>query len=136
MPTEPEKQLFEVKIIPPGLTHVTSYVPLIRLEVAMPLCAAVVDSARTAPIAALVMDLAAISKATPRAALYAVRQMKIAPLRRIAFVGGNTFMHALATVVLTVARFPAFKFFSSEEKAIQWAAGAGDEKPIPSRSVV
>ncbi len=134
MPPSTEKQPFEVKIIPPGLTHVTSCVPIIRLDVARPLCTAVVESSRTAPIAALVMDLAAISKATPRAALYAIRQMKIAPLRRIAFVGGNMFMHALATIVLTAARFPAFKFFSSEETAIQWAAGVGKE--TPSRSVM
>jgi hypothetical protein len=54
--------------------------------------------------------------------MYAIRRLRQLPLRRIALLRGSPFMRAFATAVLTAGRFPEFRFFDSEETAVQWAS--------------
>jgi hypothetical protein len=118
---------YEVSTIGPGITHVVSRVPLMTKDVAVPMCNAMTRSVKVAPIKAVVMDLATISKATPAAAIYALGRMKHADIERMALVGGNAFMRLLARIILSLAGFPEFQFFDSESSAIVWASVAKED---------
>jgi hypothetical protein len=76
------------------------------------------------------MDMRALSRATPAAGLYALRQMRTFPVDRIALVGANPFMRAFATLVLRVGRFPRHRFFDTEADARDWLLlPAGQDRP-------
>jgi hypothetical protein len=67
------------------------------------------------------MDMTSLSKATPKAGMYAMKRLRVLPLRRIALLRGNRFMRAFAAAVLTRGRFPEFRFFDREDVAVEWA---------------
>jgi len=121
-PNEPSPP-FEVRIVPPGVIYSVSKVNLMRLHVAKPLCEAIAEAASASGATGLAVNLDAISRATPSAGIYAMRELRRLPLQRIALIGGNPLMQKFAKVVLTLGRFPAFAFFSDAPSAIQWAAG-------------
>jgi len=50
-----------------------------------------------------------------------MKRLRVLPLRRIALLRGSRFMRAFAAAVLTLGRFPEFRFFDSEDTAVQWA---------------
>jgi hypothetical protein len=94
---------------------------LVRKAFAMELCKAIEDQAEPyGGTASLMMDMSALSKATPPAALYALRRMGEIPLANIAIIGGNTFMRGMGKFVLTVSKFPSFGFFPGPEDARRW----------------
>jgi hypothetical protein len=78
--------------------------------------------------ARVLMNLSALSRATPRAALYAMRRLKGLDPEAIALFKGNLLMRALARGVLGAARFHDFALFPDEASARAWLA-AHPEKP-------
>lgn len=104
-----------------GVIRASVEASFVRRDLAERLCTAIEDAARAYPSGAkLVMDMGALSKASPAAGLYAMRSMKALGLAKIALVGGNAFMRGFAKTVMTLARFRSFAFFSSEPGAIGW----------------
>jgi hypothetical protein len=104
-----------------GLIVASAKTRLVRKAFASALCKAIEDKAEAYHgTASLMMDMSALSKATPPAALYALRRMGEIPLANIAIVGGNTFMRGMGKFVLTVSKFPSFGFFPGPEDARRW----------------
>ncbi len=112
----------DVRLAAPTVVRGSVTVSLLRYPVAKPFCERIEELARRDGADALVMDMSSLSKATPRAGLYAMRRLRKLPLRRIALLHGNRFMRAFASTVLTLGRFPEFRFFDSEETAVRWAS--------------
>jgi hypothetical protein len=104
-----------------GLIVANAKTRLVRKAFAEKLCKAIEDKAEPyGGTASLMMDMSALSKATPPAALYALQRMGAIPLANIAIVGGNTFMRGMGKFVLTVTKFPSFGFFPGPEEARRW----------------
>ncbi len=112
----------EVRLAAPTVVRGSVTVSLMRYPVARPFCERIEEIARGQGADALVMDMSSLSRATPKAGLYAIRRLRNLPLRRIALLRGNRFMRAFASSVLTLGRFPEFRFFDSEDTAVQWAS--------------
>ena len=107
-----------------GVIAVDVRSPFVRKELAVALCGDIERAAgRQSGEAKLVLDMAALSKASPAAGLYAMRRIRALGLRRIALVGGNRFIRGFARVVLTLGRFGSFAFFRDERAARDWASG-------------
>ncbi len=99
--------------------------PLMRKDEAAELCGAIGEEARaTAEPVGLLMDLAALTRVTPAAGLYAMKRLRELPIGRVALVGGNAFVRAMARGVLSLARFPDHAFFRDADEARQWLEGA------------
>jgi hypothetical protein len=94
------------------------------MDIAPEFCDAIQSNARETHANGLVLDLGSLSRATPRAGLYAIKALKAMSVGRIALVGGNAFMRTFARVTLSLGRFPEFAFFDSPEAATSWAAAA------------
>jgi hypothetical protein len=75
----------------------------------------------------ILMNLGAISKGTPGAGLYTLREMKKYDLAALALYRANGFMRAMAGVVLGLARFENFALFTDEGEAMEWL-----KNPTPS----
>lgn len=116
---------YQVELSPQGVVLASSRVRLMTRRVAQPFCEDIQHRAAAAGAQGLVMDLDSLSRATPRAALYAMRSMKSMRVRRIAFTGGNAFMRPLARAILTLGGFGEFRFFPDPDSAVDWA----QEKP-------
>ncbi len=112
----------DVRLVAPSVVRGSVTVSLMRYPVARPFCEKIETIARRDGADALVMDMSSLSKATPKAGMYAMKRLRNLPLRRIALLRGNRFMRAFAGAVLTLGRFPEFRFFDSEETAVQWAS--------------
>jgi hypothetical protein len=112
----------EVSATPTAVVRAAAHVPWMSMRLAPEFCDAIQSTARATQAVGLVMDLGSLSRATPRAGLYAVRALKQMPVRRIALVGGNPFMRGFSRLVLTLGRFPEFAYFDSEAAATRWAA--------------
>jgi hypothetical protein len=105
----------------------SSRVRLMTRRVAKPFCEDIGDLARSAGAKGLVMDLDSLATATPRAAVYAMRQLRDMPVSRVALMGGSRLTRRLASVVLTLGRYGDFRFFADCEGAISWAAREGED---------
>ncbi|MDP9247872.1 MAG: hypothetical protein M3O95_07280 [Candidatus Dormibacteraeota bacterium] len=105
----------------------SSRVRLMTLRVAKPFCEDIGDLARSTGAKGLVMDLDSLATATPRAAVYAMRQLRDMPVSRVALMGGSRLTRRLASVVLTLGRYGDFRFFADCEGAISWAAREGED---------
>jgi hypothetical protein len=104
-----------------GIVMASASAGLVRKAFAQRFCKAIEDKAEPyGGTASLLMDMGALSKATPPAALYAMRRMREIPLANIAIVGGNALMRGMGKFVLTVSRFPSFGFFPGHEDARRW----------------
>jgi hypothetical protein len=114
----------EVSATPTAVVRAAAHVKLMSMEVASEFCDAIQDTARAADAVGLVMDLGSLSRATPRAGIYAIRSLKQLGLGRIALVGGNPFMRVFSRLVLTLGRFPEFAYFDSDAAATSWAGEA------------
>jgi hypothetical protein len=112
----------DVRLAAPTVVRASVTVSLMRYAIARPFCELIEEIARRDGADALVMDMSSLSKATPKAGLYAMTRLRSLPLRRIALLRGNRFMRAFAATVLTLGRFPEFRFFDSEEAAVRWAS--------------
>lgn len=103
-----------------GIVVASATTSLLRKAMAIAFCACITRAAREHGADGLVLDLGALSRATPPAGAYALHSLRQLPLRRIALVNGNPFMRAFAGAVLTLGRFPTFRFFADEEAAARW----------------
>ena len=117
--------VYDVRLIGDTVLFATARVRWMTLDIAIPLCTTIGDLSHQLHATGLVMDLSSLTRATPSAGIYAIRQMKLFPIERIALLGGGSFIRAFAESVLTIARFPAFQFFEHQGDAIEWAAGNG-----------
>ena len=111
----------DVRLAAPGVVRGSVSVGLMRYPIAKPFCENIEEIALRDGADALVMDMSSLSKATPKAGMYAMKRLRVLPLRRIALLRGSRFMRAFAAAVLTLGRFPEFRFFDSEDTAVQWA---------------
>jgi hypothetical protein len=111
----------DVRLAAPHVVRGSVSVGLMRYPIAKPFCENIEELALREGADALVMDMSSLSKATPKAGLYAMKRLRVLPLRRIALLHGNRFMRAFAAAVLTLGRFPEFRFFDGEDTAVQWA---------------
>jgi hypothetical protein len=109
-----------------GVIRATAAVKLVRRPQAELLCGGIRTSAAGLVAPRLLMDMRALSRATPAAGIYALRQMRTFPVDRIALVGANRFMRAFAGLVLRAGRFPRHRFFDSEAEASAWLAQDAD----------
>jgi hypothetical protein len=103
-----------------GVIRAAAAVRLVRRPQAEALCGGIRDSAAALEAPRLLMDMRALSRATPAAGLYALRQLRTFPVDRIALVGANRFMRGFAALVLRAGRFPEHRFFNTEAEAIAW----------------
>ena len=111
----------DVRLAAPGVVRGSVSVGLMRYPIAKPFCENIEEIALRDGADALVMDMSSLSKATPKAGMYAMKGLRVLPLRRIALLRGSRFMRAFGAAVLTLGRFPEFRFFDSEDTAVQWA---------------
>jgi hypothetical protein len=111
----------DVRLAAPRVVRGSVSVGLMRYPIAKPFCENIEELALRNGADALVMDMSSLSKATPKAGMYAMKRLRVLPLRRIALLRGSRFMRAFAGAVLTLGRFPEFRFFDGEETAVQWA---------------
>jgi hypothetical protein len=103
-----------------GLISAGASARWIRLGEAEALCTGIRDSAGRLERPRLLMDLGSLSRATPSAGFYALRQLGQFPVERIALVGANPFMRAFAAIVLKLGRFPEARFFADRAAAGAW----------------
>lgn len=107
-----------------GIVKVEPQARLLRKEAAVSLCHDIESEALDCPdLKGLLMGLGALSKATPAAGAYAIRQLKDLAVPRIALVGGNAFIRGLASTVLRLGGFPEHRFFVDETSARLWLSG-------------
>ena len=112
----------DVRLAAPSVVRGSVSVGMMSYALARPFCESIEELANREGADALVMDMSSLSRATPPAGLYAIRRLRVLPLRRIALLRGSRFMRGFASAVLTVGRFPEFRFFDSEETSVQWAS--------------
>jgi SpoIIAA-like len=110
-----------------GLILARARAGLVRQKQAQELCAGIESSASGHESPRLLMDLRALSRATPAAGLYALRQLRTFPVERIGLVGANRFMRLFASLVLRLGAFPRHRFFDDEARALEWL----NEGPSP-----
>ena len=104
-----------------GIIRVSVDAGLVRRPFAETLCAEVERVSAGYPKRALIlMDMGALSKATPAAALYTMRRMKELDFFAIGLFRANKFMQGLARIVMRLARFPTFGLFEGEAAARAW----------------
>jgi hypothetical protein len=103
-----------------GVIRAAAAVRLVRRPQAEALCGGIRESAAALDAPRLMMDMRALSRATPAAGLYALRQLRTFPVDRIALVGANRFMRGFAALVLRAGRFPEHQFFDTEAQARAW----------------
>ena len=123
---EPDRGPVSVEADDRGVIRASAAVRLVRRPQAELLCGGIRSSAAGLDAPRLLMDMRALTRATPAAGIYALRQMRTFPVDRIALVGANPFMRAFANLVLRVGRFPEHRFFDSDAEAWAWLAQDAD----------
>lgn len=101
-----------------GIVRVDAAARLVNRALAEALCAEIDRVA--APRPRVLMNLGALSKATPSAGRYAMRRLKDLDPSAVALFGGGRFMRAFARTVLRLSRFPRFGLFEDERAARAW----------------
>lgn len=112
-----------------GIVVASAATSWLRKAMAITFCGCITRAAREHGAHGLVLDLGALTRATPPAGAYALHSLKQLPLKRIALVRGNRFMRAFAHAVLTLGRFPSFRFFDDDEAAATWARDGWATRP-------
>lgn len=130
-PVVPYDPRLDVRLAAPGVVRASVSLRLMRYPIARPFCERFEALAREARADALVMDMGSLVMVTPAAGLYAIKWVKELSLRRIALVGGNPLICGSAAALLTLARFRDFRFFDSEETAVQWASAHRSGPALP-----
>lgn len=104
-----------------GIIRVDAETRLMRKPMAEAICHEV--EAAAAPYGGsfkILMNLGAISKGTPGAGIYTLREMKRYDLQALALFRANGFMRAMAGVVLGLNGFKSFALFTDEGEAMEW----------------
>jgi hypothetical protein len=117
---EPDRAAVSVESDERGVIRAAAAVRFVRRPQAEALCGGIRESAAALEAPQLMMDMRALSRATPAAGLYALRQLRTFPVERIALVGANRFMRGFAALVLRAGRFPKHRFFDDEQDAVVW----------------
>lgn len=108
----------------PGIVIAGVGARVVTLRVAQELCGRIASAANASGAGAgLALDMTSLQRATPRAAIYAVRSLRSLPLQRIALVRGSPVMRLIAAGVLRAARFPRFRFVHDDAEARAWLSG-------------
>jgi hypothetical protein len=118
---------YQAELNAEGVILASSCVRLMTHRVVEPFFEDIQDLARSAGARGLVMDLDSLASATPRAAIYATRQLREMPVSRVALVGRGRSTRRLASTMLTLGRSGDFRFFADCEAAIAWAGRGGEE---------
>ena len=108
---------------PGGVVHVDVEARVVNAAIAAAMCGEIKREAQSSdgrPL--LLFNLGALSKATPRAGFYAMRQIKQIDPRAIGFYGGRVPMRVFARAVLGLARFRTFRLFPDAAAARAWLA--------------
>jgi hypothetical protein len=103
-----------------GIIRVDAETRLMRKPMAEAICHEVEEAAAGYGSFKILMNLGAISKGTPGAGLYTLREMKRYDLTALALYRANGFMRRMAGVVLGLARFENFALFNDEGEAMEW----------------
>ena len=110
-----------------GVIKATVDAGWVTKPLAKALCADIEQAAARHPgRARLMLDMGALSKATPGAGMYAMRSLKRLDVSAIALYRANGLMRSFARAVMQLARFRRFKLFGEETKARAWL---GDARP-------
>lgn len=112
-----------------GIIRVDAETRLMRPPLAHAICDEVERLTASYDSFKILMNMGAISKGTPSAGLYTLRQMKKYDMTALALFKANGFMRNMATVVLGLARFRNFALFDDEADARKWLERADSEAP-------
>ena len=110
---------FTVTDLGGGVIRVDAETRVMRKPMAEAICHEVEKIARSGPFKML-MNMGAMSKGTPAAGIYTLREMKKYDLEALALFRANGFMRAMARTVLGAARFKNFALFTDETEAMEW----------------
>lgn len=104
-----------------GIIRVDAETRLMRKSMAEAICHEVEKAAASyGGSFKILMNMGAMSKGTPGAGIYTLREMKRYDLNALALYRANGFMRAMAGVVLGLARFENFAVFNDEGEAMEW----------------
>jgi SpoIIAA-like len=115
---------FEVTDEGGGIIRVEAESNLVRRSLAEAMCAEVESVAGDRGGFKILMDMGAMSKGTPGAGLYVLREMKKYDLEALALFKANGFMRGMAKTVLGLAGFRSFALFGEESEAREWLKNA------------
>jgi hypothetical protein len=111
---------FEVTDEGGGIIRVDAESSLVRRSLAEAMCAEVDTVAGHYDGFKILMNMGAMSKGTPGAGLYVLREMKKYDLEALALFRANAFMRRMAKTVLGLAGFRQFALFQDESEAREW----------------
>jgi hypothetical protein len=115
---------FRVEDDDSGVIRATIEAGWVTKPLAEALCADIERAAARHPgRARLMLDMGALSKATPGAGMYAMRSLKKLDLSAVALYRANGLMRSFARAVMRIARFRRFKLFGEETQARAWLRG-------------
>jgi hypothetical protein len=107
-----------------GIIRVDADIKLVTRRVAETMCNEVVAVAEPYDGFKILMNMGAMSKGTPGAGFYVLREMKKYNLEALALFRANRFMRGMATTVLGLAGFDSFALFEDEAAAREWLKNA------------
>ena len=104
-----------------GIIRVDAETGLMRKSMAEAICHEVEATAASyGGSFKILMNLGAISKGTPGAGAYTLREMKRYDLQALALFRANGFMRTMAGIVLGLNGFKTFALFTDEGQAREW----------------
>jgi hypothetical protein len=115
---------FEVTDEGGGIIRVEAESNLVRRSLAEAMCAEVDAVVGSRGSFKILMDMGAMSKGTPAAGWYVLREMKKYDLEALALFRANSFMRGMARTVLGLAGFRNFAVFGDETEAREWLKNA------------
>lgn len=107
-----------------GIIRVDAETRLMRKPLAEAICAEVEQVASRYGSFKILMNMGAISKGTPGAGFYTLREMKKYDMSALALYRANGFMRGMAGVVLGLNGFKNFALFTDETEAMEWLKNA------------
>lgn len=113
-----------------GIIRVDAETRLMRKPMAEAICHEVTEIAGTEGQFKILMNMGAMSKGTPAAGFYTLREMKKYDLSALALFRANGFMRRMASVVLGLARFSNFALFTDEAEAMEWLKNPSTPRPL------
>jgi hypothetical protein len=122
---------FEVTDEGGGIIRVDAESNLVRRSLAKAMCDEVDRVAGHYDGFKILMNMGAMSKGTPGAGLYVLREMKKYNLEALALFRANGFMRRMAQTVLGLAGFRNFALFQDESEAREWLKNATPAPPPP-----
>ena len=117
-----------------GLVRVDAQIRLVRKPIAVAMCDEVDKTVAGYDKFRILMNMSAMSKATPGAGFFVLRTMKKYPMEKLAIFGANSFMRGMARTVLGLTGFGSFELFEDEGSARKWLDGADVAPPAGAAS--